>query len=87
MIASTIIDVPGTSQVVKECHVTYSNEAKMKYLGDSQPKQNENTISEKIKIQEAVEKIENAETNESEESKQAKSKTDKSKKKETENEE
>ena len=33
MIASTIIDVPGTSQVVKEFHVTYSNEAKMKYLG------------------------------------------------------
>lgn len=33
MISSTIVDVPGASTVVNECHVTYSNEAKVKYLG------------------------------------------------------
>ena len=33
MIASALVDVPGASMVVNECHVTYSNEAKMKYLG------------------------------------------------------
>ena len=33
MIASSLIDVPGASLVVNECHITYSNEAKMKYLG------------------------------------------------------
>lgn len=33
MIASALVDVPGASMVINECHVTYSNEAKMKYLG------------------------------------------------------
>ena len=32
MISSKLIDVSGASLVVNECHVTYSNEAKMKYL-------------------------------------------------------
>ena len=32
MISSTIVDVAGASSVVNECHVTYSNEAKVKYL-------------------------------------------------------
>lgn len=33
MVSSTLIDIPGASWVINECHVTYSNEAKMKYLG------------------------------------------------------
>lgn len=33
MVSSALIDVPGASWVVNECHITYSNEAKMKYLG------------------------------------------------------
>lgn len=33
MIASTLVDFPGISQVFSEGHITYSNEAKMKYLG------------------------------------------------------
>ena len=32
MIASTIIDVPGASDVYNEGFITYSNDAKMKYL-------------------------------------------------------
>ena len=32
MISSTLVDVPGASSVINECHITYSNEAKMKYL-------------------------------------------------------
>ena len=35
MISSTLIDVAGASSVINECHVTYSNEAKEKYLGVS----------------------------------------------------
>ena len=33
MLASAFIDYPGISQVLSEGHITYSNEAKMKYLG------------------------------------------------------
>ena len=33
MISSALVDVAGVSNVVNECHVTYSNEAKEKYLG------------------------------------------------------
>lgn len=33
MIASTIVNVPGASYVLNEAIVTYSNDAKMKYLG------------------------------------------------------
>lgn len=33
MVSSSLIDVPGASSVISECHITYSNEAKMKYLG------------------------------------------------------
>ena len=33
MISSTLVDVSGASSVINECHVTYSNEAKVKYLG------------------------------------------------------
>ena len=33
MISSSLIDVAGASSVINECHVTYSNKAKMKYLG------------------------------------------------------
>lgn len=33
MVASAIVDVPGASSVFNEGHITYSNEAKMKYLG------------------------------------------------------
>ena len=36
MIASTIVNVPGASYVLNEAIVTYSNDAKMKYLGVSQ---------------------------------------------------
>lgn len=32
MISSTLVDVPGASSVINECHVTYSNDAKVKYL-------------------------------------------------------
>ena len=32
MISSTLVDVAGASNVVNECHVTYANEAKKKYL-------------------------------------------------------
>ncbi|MBE5935680.1 MAG: CinA family protein [Lachnospiraceae bacterium] len=33
MISSALVDVSGASNVVNECHVTYSNEAKVRYLG------------------------------------------------------
>lgn len=33
MISSSIVDIPGASWVLNEAHVTYANEAKMKYLG------------------------------------------------------
>lgn len=33
MVASAIVDVPGASSVFNEGHITYSNEAKMRYLG------------------------------------------------------
>lgn len=33
MLASTFVDYPGISAVLGEGHITYSNEAKMKYLG------------------------------------------------------
>lgn len=33
LLASTFIDYPGISQVLSEGHITYSNAAKMKYLG------------------------------------------------------
>ena len=36
MVASTIIDVPGASDVYNEGFITYSNEAKMKYLNVSE---------------------------------------------------
>ena len=36
MLASTFIDYPGISEVFNEGHITYSNEAKMKYLGVAQ---------------------------------------------------
>lgn len=36
MVISRIIDVPGTSDIVGVSFVTYSNEAKMKYLGVSE---------------------------------------------------
>ena len=36
MIASRIIDVPGASDVYYEGFITYSNEAKMKYLNVSE---------------------------------------------------
>jgi len=32
LLASTIINVPGASSVINESHITYSNEAKTKYL-------------------------------------------------------
>ena len=35
MIASTLIDVPGISEYLKEAYITYSNEAKEKLLGVS----------------------------------------------------
>ena len=36
MVASTIIDVPGASDVYNEGFITYSNDAKMKYLNVSE---------------------------------------------------
>ncbi|XMB67589.1 CinA family protein [Mycoplasmatota bacterium zrk1] len=35
MLSSCIIDVPGASNIISEAHVTYSNEAKVKYLNVS----------------------------------------------------
>lgn len=32
MISSALVDISGASSVLNECHVTYANEAKMKYL-------------------------------------------------------
>lgn len=36
LLAARLINVSGASEVLKEAHVTYANEAKMKYLGVSQ---------------------------------------------------
>ncbi len=33
MISSSIVDIPGASWILNEAHVTYANEAKIKYLG------------------------------------------------------
>ena len=49
MIASTIIDVPGASDVYNEGFITYSNDAKMKYL---------NVAEETLEAEEAVETVE-----------------------------
>lgn len=52
MIASSLIDVPGASLVVNECHITYSNEAKMKYLGvNKETLDNYTAVSEETAIE------------------------------------
>ena len=52
MIASTLVDVPGASMAVNECHITYSNEAKMKYLGvNKETLDNYTAVSEETAIE------------------------------------
>lgn len=49
MLTSMIVDVPGSSKVLNEAFVTYSNESKVKYLGV-----NEKSLQEKGAVSEEV---------------------------------
>lgn len=52
MIASALVDVPGASSAINECHITYSNEAKMKYLGvNKETLDNFTAVSEETAIE------------------------------------
>ena len=52
MIASTLVNVDGASAVLKEAHVTYSNESKIKYLNvDPESIEKYGVVSEEVVIE------------------------------------
>ena len=52
LVAATIINVSGSSAVIDEAHITYSNESKMKYLNvEKEVLDNYGAVSEECAIQ------------------------------------